>query len=252
MQVWQGEVTGGNQSAPIHFINESSGRTRAMYRRMTQTTPKPQALPVQADSIPIELRERPQWCGWNYQYRPDKSANKPWTKPPFQVNGSYAKSNDPSTWTSFDVVVRQLDRFDGIGFMFSEDDSYIGVDIDHCRNPLDGTIEPRAQDIIKRFDSYTEVSASGTGVHLLVKGELPPGGRKRGEFEIYKLGRYFTMTGHHLEGTPLEIHERQAEITAIHREWFGQKKEPGPESTAQNSAGDSWTDDWGIIYLKRG
>jgi hypothetical protein len=191
-----------------------------------QTPPKPRALAVQADDIPIALRRRNQWLTWRYEYRPDRNASKPWTKPPFQVNGSYAKTTDPQTWTSFDQVLEEVAHFDGIGFAFSEQDPYVGVDLDHCRDPLDGSIEPWVQDIIERLDSYTEVTPSGTGIRIIIEGQLPPGGRKKGDFEVYQTGRFETITGHHLEGTPLEIRQRQSEIEAIHAEVFKLQDQP--------------------------
>jgi putative DNA primase/helicase len=209
---------------------------------MTQSPPRPHAIPVQADQIPTEIKLLRRWVVWRYEYRPDQSKEKPWTKPPFQVNGTYAKSNDPDTWTIFETALQHTREFDGIGFMFSANDPYIGIDLDHCRDPIDGSIEPWAQEIIDRLNSYSEVSASGTGIHLLVKGKLPEGGRKKGGFEIYKLGRYFTTTGHHLTPTPQHIHERQPEIDAIHAEVFGQKAKQ--ETTTGDGPGTSWADDY--------
>jgi primase-polymerase (primpol)-like protein len=80
---------------------------------MSDSEIKPQALSVQPDNIPVELRVRRQWCMWGYEFRPDRSPSKPWTKPPLQISGDYAKSNDPSTWTSLDEAVRHLSQFDG-------------------------------------------------------------------------------------------------------------------------------------------
>jgi len=80
-------------------------------------------------------------------------------------------------------------------------------------------IEPWAREIIDRLQSYTEFSPSGTGLHILVRGNLPPGGNRKGRVEMSDSARYFTMTGHHL---PLNIEPRQAELAALHGEIFGQ------------------------------
>jgi len=127
---------------------------------MAAAPPKPEALLVQADNIPPELRQLKQWVNWRYEYRPDKNKKKPCTKPPFQANGRRAKSTDPETWASYETILIQLDRFDGIGFVVSADDPYVFIDLDHCRDAQNGSIEPWARDIIDRMDSYTESHGS--------------------------------------------------------------------------------------------
>jgi putative DNA primase/helicase len=199
------------------------------------TEARPQALPVQAVNIPPELKERPHFVLWRYEYR-DGNQN-PWRKVPYQVNGQRASSTDPNTWAASEAALEALlahsGRFDGIGFALSPNDSFVGVDLDHCRNPEDGNIELWAQDIVDRLDSCTEVTPSGTGLRIFVQGKLPPQGRKRGNFEVYESGRFLTITGHHLEGTSLRICERQAELEAIHREQFSQLQPSAPAPAPQ-------------------
>ena len=69
-------------------------------------------------------------------------------------------------------------------------------------DPATGEIEGWAQEIIEELNSYTEISPSGTGVHILVRGELPAGRNRKGRFEAYDQGRYFTITGEHLSAHP--------------------------------------------------
>jgi putative DNA primase/helicase len=196
---------------------------------------KPQALSVQADNIPAELKERHHFMLWRYEYR--EGNKSPWTKVPYQVNGQRASSTDPNTWATFEDVLEALlahpGRFDGIGFALSPDDPFVGVDLDHCREPGDGRVEPWAQDIVDRLDSCTEITPSGTGLRIFVQGKLPPEGRKRGNFEVYESGRFLTITGHHVGGTPSEICERQAELEAIHREQFSQPQPSAPAPAPQ-------------------
>jgi len=101
----------------------------------------------------------------------------------------------------------------------------VGIDLDHCRDPQTGEITPRALEIVQRLDSYTEISPSGDGLHILVIGQLPRQGNKCGGIEMYSSGRYFTVTGQHLPGTPTTIEERQAELTALYQEVFGESSE---------------------------
>ena len=133
------------------------------------------------------------------------------TKIPYQIDGNEARSNDPRTWSTFPTAAKfyTQSNADGIGFVFSKRDKYVGVDIDKCvtyasddverENPI---ISKFAQDVIEMMDSYTEFSVSGTGIHIIVKGSLPQSlcgtGRKNAKLglEVYQYGRYFTMTGH--------------------------------------------------------
>ena len=194
---------------------------------MTVTT-KPSALDVQAENIPQELRDLCQWVNWRWEYRPDKSKTKPWTKPPYQVNGELAKSTDATTWNSFDVVFNAYRQggFDGLGFVLSDGDDYTGFDLDHCRDPDTGTINESALGIMTVLGSYSEISPSSTGIRIIVKGNLPPGGRKTDSFECYDTARYLTLTGWHIAGTPTTIENRQSEIETIHQKVFPPKSSP--------------------------
>jgi hypothetical protein len=178
-----------------------------------------------------ELQAWPHWVCWRTIERDGKP-----TKVPLQPNGRPASSTDPGTWSSHADCVKALERgrFDGIGYVFAEDDEYAGVDLDHC--VTDGAISFSARIIIDRLASYTELSPSGTGVHVIVRAGLN-GGRKRtgktpwgGEFENYDRGRFFTVTGLHVKGTPEKIEARQAELDEIRAELF-------PEPAAPSSSG---------------
>lgn len=171
------------------------------------------------DKIPPELKAFPQWVC----YRQNKIPVNPKT-------GDNAKADDPSTWDEFDQAVRHWEAhrgngITGIGYEFSGDDPFAGVDLDKCRNPETGEIEPWALEIVTHLNSYTEVSPSGTGLHIWIKGQLPPDGRHKGKVEMYDSGRYFTVTGHHIEGTSTTIENRQAELEALHAEIFGKTSE---------------------------
>ncbi|KTG30225.1 phage NrS-1 polymerase family protein, partial [Haloferax profundi] len=82
-----------------------------------------------------------------------------------------------------------------------------------------GDVDDDAQDIIDRLDSYTEVSPSGTGYHVLIKGELPNGRNRRGHIELYDTARFFTVTGDRVDNTPGQVKRRQDALEAIHREY---------------------------------
>jgi primase-polymerase (primpol)-like protein len=102
--------------------------------------------------------------------------------------------------------------------VFTADDPFCGIDLDQCRDD-DGSISA-AMDWITRFGSYTEVSPSGKGVHVVVKAKLPGRGRRRGKVEVYDCGCYFTMTGDHVAGNPFAIHNRQDALEQLMLELF--------------------------------
>ena len=68
--------------------------------------------------------------------------------------------------------------------------------LDDCVD-ADGEIALWALEIVRYFDSYTELSATGSGLHIIVRGEVP--NRRKGEVEVYSSKRFFTVTGHVVE-----------------------------------------------------
>ena len=176
---------------------------------------------VNADEIPADLRDRPQWVLWRWMERDGK-----WTKPPFRPDGTFADSSDRSTWVPFSeaLAAYQAGNFDGIGYVTTTEDGIAGVDLDHCRDTETGDIDSWALAIVQRLDSYTEVSPSGTGLRIFLQAKLPPQDRKLGNFECYEQGRYLTVTGQHLDGTPTAIESRQVEMEAVHAEVFAERR----------------------------
>jgi hypothetical protein len=146
------------------------------------------------DKIPSELQALRQWVLWKLEERDGRM-----TKVPYQPNGRHADATAPRTWDTFDVCVRALQtgRFSGIGFVFTKSlASYAGVDLDKCRDPQTGVTERWATQIIRELASYTELSQSKTGWHILVKKcGLPVDGGRNKRVEMYCNGRYFCMTG---------------------------------------------------------
>jgi putative DNA primase/helicase len=170
---------------------------------------------------PKELRTVDQFVCWQEE---DRDGDV--TKVPYSVHGGRASSTNPKTWAPFEAAVTHAEEhsMSGVGFVFTEDDPYAGIDLDHCRNPETGVVEPWARKIVDALDSYTEVSPSGTGLHIFVKATLPGRNNRRGPVEMYESGRYFTLTGKHLDGTPAEIHERQDVLGRLYRHVFKEEK----------------------------
>ena len=162
---------------------------------------RPLTLSPRADTIPEELRALCQWVRWRWTWATKRAC---WTKVPVQaLRNAQASTTKPKTWATFGEAFANASRdgCSGIGFVFSKDDPYCGIDIDGCRDAASGELSELATEIVGLLTSYSEVSATGTGVHVIVKATLPDGaGRKRGCLEIYDRGRYFAFTGAVLGG----------------------------------------------------
>jgi putative DNA primase/helicase len=157
-----------------------------------QTAPNQRLLPVRAESISEELRVRPQWVVWK------AVGDKPDKVPYSARTGRRASSTDLLTWSTFQEALEAYDNgeYAGLGFVFSSADPYTGIDLDDCVD-ADGEIAGWALEIVRYFDSYTELSATGTGLHIIVRGEIP--NRRKDDVEVYSSKRFFTVTGHAVE-----------------------------------------------------
>jgi primase-polymerase (primpol)-like protein len=167
--------------------------------------------------VPPELLEYKQWVLWrkaDVNGRITKVPISPWS-------GKAAACDKPQTWGTYRHVLYALRRFpcDGIGFVFTDVDPFCGIDLDNCRT-VNGAIALDALDMIRRFGSYTELSPSATGAHILIKAKLSGKGRRTGKIEIYDSGRYFTVTGKHVSGTPFAIQSRQEALERLAAELF--------------------------------
>ena len=193
--------------------------------------------PLAVSECPETLREREQWVCWREETRDGKPTKVPVTP----GTGGFASSTDPETWDAFETALEytETEHADGVGFVFTDDDPIVGVDLDDCRDPETGDVDDAAQDIIKRLDSYTEVSPSGTGYHVLITGELPEGRNRRGSVELYDTARFFTVTGDHVDETLGRVARRQDALTAIHREYVQDTE----RDTASESEPGNGTDD---------
>lgn len=167
------------------------------------------------NAIPQELRDCPYWCLWKYE---DIGSRKP-TKVPYS-----AKTNRPldvnkvQDFASFEETsnIYSLGGYSGLGFVFHENHSYSFIDLDDTEG--DDAAFQRQLRIFKSFDSYSELSPSGKGLHIIVKGKVPAG-RRRSYVEMYSSMRYATMTGNVHADKP--IAERQELLTQLWTELGG-------------------------------
>ena len=202
-------------------------------------------------TIPTKLRKSHQWVAWKKvpDYDDDLNLKPKFRKVPINVqSGRGAQSSNPDTWASFDDVMAFIDERAGVdhthidgegneitgtvseypGYFFAPDDPFCGIDLDDCRNPDTGDVAPWAHEIIKHFNSYTELSQSGSGFHIIIIGQKPAGSRSRkGGIEAYDRDRYFICTGDVVDGYGT-IQARQVELESFLEKYLSQKKKSEP------------------------
>lgn len=151
------------------------------------------------DNIPGELRLLNQWV--------TSGSNKMPINP---RTGQAASVTDPNTWASF-IEARQ-GGYQHVGFVLTCDDPYTIIDLD---KPLTAEQAERHRRVYAAFNSYAELSQSGNGIHIIVKGRVPSGVR-RDKVEVYSEARYMICTGNVINPAPITDH--QPLLEAIHRE----------------------------------
>jgi len=171
------------------------------------------------DNIPAELKKLVQWVVSHKNKIPIHART-----------GGNASVSNPGTWSSFERAQGKVrsGEYENIGFIFTKKDPYTCIDLDwKKKNKSDklifdletGEIQPWAQDIIDRMNSYTEVSQSGNGIHIIVRGKKPGIDCKIGQIEVYETGRHLIFTGNVLDGHGT-IEDRPEEIITFCQETF--------------------------------
>lgn len=209
---------------------------------MSDQTPTRRTSP-HIPHIPHELRERAQWIVCRGKEPWDASAGcllKRWTA--------------PAAWLSYEEA-RALASSGvglGVGFVFTEADPFVGIDLDHCADAETGDVDQWALEIVEHLATFTERSTSGTGLHLYARAELPRALRRKladppregAGVELYASGRFFVFTGDHLEGTPLTVESRADQVLELWQSWGGEEvAEEGTQGPAGAACDDEALDE---------
>ena len=166
-------------------------------------------------NIPQELKSLKRWVG----YKVETLASGKQTKRPYNaLSGMLARVNDSITWSTFNLALSGCEKFnfDGIGFVLGN--GIFGVDLDNHADentPEEDVAEFKrlANEFVATLNSYTEWSQSGKGIHIICKGKLPEGSRRKGCVEMYDENRFFAFTGNAIRNIPLQ--DRQEEIKPL-------------------------------------
>ncbi len=199
------------------------------------------AVEIAPGGVPEELKQKDQWLCWRGEWSEKK---KKLNKVPKTAKGTVASSTDKDTWTTFENAVNAVGhrRLDGIGFAGLGRTPYTGIDIDHCIDRETGEISARALEIVRELDSYTEITPSREGLRIWIEADKAPGSwcgskNEERELEVYSQGRFFTVTGWHLEGTPRSIEKRQGAFDAF-MEREAPPDKPKPERKPYTGSGE--------------
>lgn len=194
------------------------------------------------ENIPIELRELNHWCVFKFMER-----NGRITKVPLNAEtGEFAKSNDETTWSSYDAALRGITELqaDGLGFFFKK--PYFGIDIDDVRTEIDRYIQNDTKDtddnivaeFIEIMESYAEISPSGNGIHIIAKGTLPKSGSRKGNVEMYSTGRFFTMTGNIIGGYKSVTEDDMGKVNFLHEKYIKKNETHKPKRLTETFGND--------------
>lgn len=176
--------------------------------------------------IPDELKRCRQWVCWRSE--PDPKSHSGIKKIPINPKtGGQAMSNNPETWSDFETAVKSSGKYSGIGFMFSGS-GYFGVDLDDCFPEIEGYLRGEKNfvtDFVDGLGSYTELSQSCHGLHIICRGSLPEGARRKGKFEMYDKGRYFIMTGNPIDPDNVKnISDCTESIKPLHSKYLASER----------------------------
>jgi len=157
-------------------------------------------LPPIWDNIPPELKKQTRWVNWREKVK--KHGKR--AKVPVKMNGAMASTRRPRDWTTFDKAKQHYEddpSLSGVGFVLTGAKAAISIiDLDDCYNPIDGP-DDWAMEIIKRADSYTEISPSERGLRIILFNDLGAFINNEQGLEVYTQDstRYLTITGHTLD-----------------------------------------------------
>ena len=215
----------GFDRKPIHNTENFSQNTKT--KISMRNIPNFCDFKVVSDAFPQTLKQLRRWILWRLETRDGAQ-----TKVPYRIDGVRASITNPNDWTDFETACRAFDpaRYNGLGFVLTKEDGIVCIDLDGCIGD-DGKICDEALSIVNLLNSWTEVSQSGKGLHIFVRGTKPTDKcratpREFKSLEIYDSDRYIALTGNHLPNTPLEIIELHGSLKSLCDLYF-----PKQEST---------------------
>jgi|GEM_PF-2222456 len=205
---------------------------------MSTKDEKPTALKVIPENIPDELKKHNHWTFWNYNYLPNQDR---WDKPPLKPDGCAASTANPREWSTFDRVLKSKDKFDGVGFVLTEDLHLVGIDIDKL-NQYPEIVQKEILADVAALDTYYEKSPSGNGIRAFVYASIDlSDNNKAAPFEIYNTRKVLSITGQRI-GTQTAIARAPKAFYKFYKKWVLDRK--SVTETAQKGKGDCEPGKW--------
>lgn len=146
----------------------------------------------------IPMTHYKQWIIWDLWFDPDENKYK---KMPVDARtGNFCNAHNPDVWLTYEQAVASC-KENRIGFVFTKDDPFFFVDVDHCL--INGQWSQQALFAASLFPGAAmEISQSGTGLHIFGMGACPPHSCKNESLgiEFYTEGRFAAITGYNATG----------------------------------------------------
>ena len=153
-------------------------------------------------------------------------------KKPVAPSKGWQKSVNLLSFTEAQQKAEQLGG--AVAFCFTESGPFVGFDFDDVKEGSNFTDE--ALDLVNQLDSYTEVSSSGTGLHVIAEGEHLDDRKTRGDLseaahlEVYDQSRYFVLTGHVFNGLET-VESRPTAVRVVQEEHLSESDNNGSVGT---------------------
>ena len=213
-------------------------------------------MAVNADGIPHVLQTKARWILWKLEEVDGKPTKVPYIAHPTKTNK--ANVTDGANWSSFDRALECLNSrgdMSGIGYCLADDDNKVFFDFDHCISD-DGVIDEQVDTLVKDLDSYTEVSQSGRGLHVIVGSPSPTFNVKNKvknhhsniDYETYFDGRYIALTGSTLPEYSTEVKDNSTSVEKVWKEHFNKSPVAYVSSTPTSKTND---DLWRLIFSSK-
>ena len=214
------------------LYGEQVGKTQKESNTATppELPQEPYKFKTNLDNIPDAMKALPNWVAFrtHWQYN-DKKNKYELKKEPISPNQpravsdamylKWAKSDDPTTWATFEKAVVLAKRYKLDGLAFAMGGSGITcIDLDHHLDEYGKPSELAQKFIDAAQGTYIEKSVSGRGLHIFYAGNRPDGYQNRNiglDLETYDSARFMSMTGNLYDGATKEINPPSAELNSL-------------------------------------
>ena len=244
----QVELTGSELRGALAGKEIGKSAQRVSASRMNK-----RRLSALAENVPDEMRLMPNWCAYKTRWNNEKGKKDKFVLSP--VDGKWAKSSDPATWTDFETAMEFAKRnnCEGLAFALDGKSGISCIDLDHSIGE-DGELSAPAKRLTDEIsNTYTETSVSGNGIHIFVKEDILGKGKYKnravtseGEIEVYDTGRFISMTGN-IRSKTTQLGKCPVATTQWLRGTLGEKVQEQQMQPRSRSAGSIDTSDEAVI-----